>query len=116
VAAASLSLLTIGPTSSAWHLYGYALLIGLGYAVGAAMNPILSGRFFAGRHFGILLGIFNTFYQGGAAAGVWLAGYIHDLTGSYRLSLFGSIASVGLAALCVWLAAPRRVPAPSGSP
>lgn len=109
VAAASLTLLTIGPASSAWSLYGYAALIGFGYAVGAAMNPILSGRFFTGRHFGVILGTLNTFYQGGAAASIWLAGYVHDLTGSYRVSLLGSVVSVSLAAGCVWLAAPRRL-------
>ncbi len=109
VAAAILTLLTIGPASSAWSLYGYAMLIGLGYAVGAAMNPILSGRFFTGRNFGVILGTLNTFYQAGAAAAIWLAGYAHDLTGNYRLPLLGCIASVGLAVGCVWLAAPRRI-------
>jgi MFS family permease len=109
IAAASLTLLAIGPASPTWNLFGYAILIGFGYAVSASMNPILSGRFFAGRHFGIILGTLNTFYQGGAAASIWLAGYAHDVTGSYRLPLLGAIASVCLAAGCVWLAAPRRI-------
>lgn len=109
VAAASLSLLAIGPASSAWVLYGYAIFIALGYAVSASMNPILSGRFFMGRRFGIILGTLNTFYQGGAAAAIWLAGYAHDVTGSYRIPLLGAIASACLAAGCVWLAAPRRI-------
>jgi MFS family permease len=109
VAAACLTLLGIGLGSSVWSLYGYAILIGLGYAMSATMNPILSGRFFMGQHFGVILGTLNTFYQGAAAAGIWLAGYAHDLTGSYRLPLFGSIASVCLAAGCVWLGAPRRI-------
>ncbi len=109
VAGASLTLLGIGPASSVWSLYGYAILIGFGYAVSASMNPILSGRFFMGRHFGVILGTLNTFYQGAAAVSIWLAGYAHDVTGSYRLPLLGSIASTCLAAGCVWLAAPRRI-------
>ncbi len=109
VASASLTLLAIGPASPSWNLYGYAILIAFGYAVSASMNPILSGRFFMGRRFGVLLGILNTFYQGAAAVSIWLAGYAHDMTGGYRLPLIGAIASVGLAAGCVWLAAPRRV-------
>ena len=102
-------LLQIGPASSVWLLYGYAGFIGLGYAVAATMNPILSGRFFEGRHFGVILGTLNTFYQGGAAVAIWLAGYAHDVAGSYRSAFLGAIGSVCLAAACAWLAAPRRI-------
>jgi MFS family permease len=110
VVAAILALLTIGPTSSVWSLYGYAILMGFGYAVSASMTPILCGRFFVGRHFGVILGALNTFYQGAGAAGIWLAGYAHDVTGSYRLPFLASILSAAVAAACVWLAAPRRIP------
>ncbi len=109
IVSAILMLLTIDPASSMWTLYGYALLMGLGYSVSPAMTPILSGRFFIGRHFGIILGTLNTSYQAAGASGIWLAGYAHDLTGSYRLPLLGSIASALLALCAVWLAAPRKV-------
>ncbi|HSB69869.1 MAG TPA: MFS transporter [Candidatus Methylomirabilis sp.] len=109
VAAAILVLLQIGPASSVWRLYGYAVLLALGYAVAASMNPIYSGRFFAGRNFGVILGTLNTFYQGGAAVAIWVAGYAHDLTGSYQIPFLGAIVSVGMAASCAWLAAPRRI-------
>lgn len=108
VAAASVNLLVIGPASSVWTLYAYAVFISLGYAVSASMNPILSGRFFMGRQFGIILGILNTFYQGGAGVAIWLAGLAHDVIGSYRIPLLGAIVSVSLASGWVWLAAPRR--------
>ena len=110
VVSATLTLLAVGPTSSVWSLYGYAVLMGFGYAVSPAMTPILSGRFFVGRHFGVILGALTTFYQAAGASGIWLAGYAHDMTGSYRLPLLGSILSAVLAAGCVWLAAPRRTP------
>ena len=108
--AAILILLVIDSASSVWSLYGFAVLMAFGYAVSPAMTPILSGRFFVGRNFGIILGALNTFYQGAGAAGMWLAGYAHDMTGSYRLPLLGCIVSTCLAAACVWLAAPRRIP------
>ena len=107
--AAVVTLLTIGPSSASWLLYTYALLVASGYAVSAALNPILSSRFFSGPHFGVILGTLATFYHGAAAIAVWLAGHAHDLTGSYRLPLLGSLVSVCLAAGCVWLAAPRRL-------
>lgn len=109
VAAAILLLLQIDSVSSMWSLYAYSILIGLGYAVAASMNPILSGRFFAGRSFGVILGTLNTFYQGGAAIAIWVAGYAHDVTGSYRIPFLGAIVSVAFAASCAWLAAPRRI-------
>ena len=114
VIAAILTLLTIGPTSSVWSLYGYAILMGFGYAVSASMTPILSGRFFVGRQFGVILGTLNTFYQAAGAAGIWLAGYAHDVTGSYRLPFLASILSATVAVFCVWLAAPRRFPPQRG--
>jgi MFS family permease len=107
-AVAILFLLMIGPTSPTAILYGYAILMGFSYAVAAAMTPILAGRFFAGRHFGVILGALNTFYQGAGAASIWLAGYAHDVTGSYRVSFLASILSAVVAVACVWLAAPRR--------
>jgi MFS family permease len=106
--AAALALLAIGPTAPAWLLIAYAVLVASGYAVSAAMNPILSGRFFSGRHFGIILGILATFYHSAAAAAIWLAGHAHDVTGSYRLPLALSTLSICVATGCVWLAAPRR--------
>jgi MFS family permease len=103
------ALLAIGPASEVWLLYAYAFLVASGYAVSAALNPILSSRFFSGPHFGVILGILATFYHGAAAVAIWTAGHAHDLTGSYRLPLLGSLVSVCLAAGCVWLAAPRRL-------
>ena len=103
------ALLAVGPGTEAWGLYGYALLMGFGYAVAPAMTPILSARFFAGGSFGAIFGALNLLHHTGGAFGVWLAGYSHDLTGSYVLSLRASIASVCLALACVSLAAPRRL-------
>ena len=103
-------LLGIGPGSSLWSLYLYAALMGIGYAVSPAMTPIMCGRFFGGPHFGFIFGALNTLYHAGGAAGVWLAGYAHDLTGSYRLPFSASIVSVACTIVLIWLAAPRRIP------
>ena len=105
-------LMAMTPASSAWTLYAYAILMGFGYAVSPAMTPMLSGRFFAGPHFGAILGGLSVFYHTGGAIGVWMAGHVHDLTGSYHVALVAAmlcaLAGVGTA----WLAAPRRVTAP----
>lgn len=113
VIAGILVLLGVGPASPLWSLYAYALLMGVGYSVSPAMTPIMCGIFFAGPHFGVIFGCLNILYHAGGAAGVWLAGYAHDLTGNYRLSFSASMASATIAVLLVWLAAPRRLRVPS---
>ena len=105
-------LLGIGPSSPLWSLYAYALLMGVGYSVAPAMTPIMCGIFFAGPHFGVIFGCLNMLYHAGGAAGVWVAGYVHDLTGDYRLSFLASIVSAAATVVLVWLAAPRRLRAP----
>jgi hypothetical protein len=80
-----------------------------GYAVSPAMTPILSARFFSGPHFGMIFGAVNILYHFGGATGVWMAGYAHDITGTYRAAFLGSMLSAAIAAGCVWLAAPRRI-------
>jgi predicted MFS family arabinose efflux permease len=106
-------LLGIGPVSPLWHLYLYAALMGVGYAVSPAMTPIMCGLFFGGPHFGVIFGALNTLYHAGGASGVWLAGYAHDLTGNYHLPFSASIASVTATAFLIWLVAPRHIPAKS---
>jgi len=109
VIAGIIVLLLIGPASPLWSLYAYAVLMGVGYAVSPAMTPVIGERFFGGRHFGLIFGALNLLYHATGAAAVWLAGYAHDLTGSYRLPLLVSIVSAVAAAVCVWVAAPRRL-------
>jgi MFS family permease len=111
IVAGIFALLAIGPETAAWALAVYAILMGVGYSVSPALSPIMSGRFFGGASFGLIFGALNTLYQLGGAAGIWLAGYAHDRTGSYRVAFLASILCVLLSAGCAWLAAPRRRPA-----
>jgi predicted MFS family arabinose efflux permease len=102
-------LMALSPALPVGAHYAYVALMGFGYALSPAMTPILTGRFFSGRHFGALFGAVNILYHLGGAAGVWAAGRVHDVTGEYSWALVGSILSALAAAACVWVAAPRRV-------
>ena len=80
----------------------------LGYALTSVMGPIVA-EIFEGPHYGSILGTITVALLGGGAAGPWVAGVIHDATGSYRLAFLLAIACCAISAAAVWIAAPRTV-------
>jgi MFS family permease len=79
----------------------------LGYAVTSVMGPIVA-EIFEGRHYGFF-GTATVALTGGGAAGPWIAGVVHDKTGSYRLAFLLTIGCCAVSAAGVWIAAPRKV-------
>ena len=63
--------------------YVYAVLIGLGYAATAPLTPAVASDLFGGPHFPRIFGVLHATNSFGGAVGVWTAGYIFDVTGSY---------------------------------
>jgi cyanate permease len=51
---------------------------------------------------------------GGGAAGPWVAGALHDATGSYAPAFWICIGCSGLSAVAIWRAAPRQIRAVAG--
>jgi len=89
----------------------YAMVISqgfLGYAAVAIMGPI-AAEIFDGPHFGSIFGTLTVALIGGGAAGPWVTGVIHDVTGSYRLAFVLAIACCAVSAAAIWIAAPRKV-------
>jgi MFS family permease len=80
----------------------------LGYAVTSVMGPIVA-EIFEGRHYGAIFGCVTVALIGGGAVGPWMAGVIHDATGSYRLAFMLSIACCAVSAAAIWMAAPGKV-------
>jgi MFS family permease len=80
----------------------------LGYAMTSVMGPIVA-EIFEGRHYGVIFGTVTVALTGGGAAGPFVAGVIHDATGSYRLAFLLAIACCGISAAAIWMAAPRKV-------
>ena len=80
----------------------------LGYALTSVMGPIVA-EIFEGPHYGAVFGMLTVALIGGGAAGPWVTGVIHDMTGSYRLAFLLAIALCAVSALAIWLAAPRKV-------
>ena len=80
----------------------------LGYAVTSVMGAIVA-EIFEGPHYGAIFGAITVALTGGGAAGPWVAGAIHDATGSYRLAFLLAIACCIMSAASIWIAAPRKV-------
>jgi len=90
-------------------LYAMVLSQGfLGYALASVMGPIVV-EIFEGPHYGSIFGTITIALIGGGAAGPWIAGAIHDASGSYRLAFALIIGGCVASAVAVWLAAPRKV-------
>jgi MFS family permease len=80
----------------------------LGYALTSVMGPIVA-EIFEGPHYGSIFGTITIALIGGGAAGPWMAGAIHDETGSYRLAFVLIIAFCLVSIIAIWIAGPRKV-------
>jgi MFS family permease len=108
------ALISLEHAPSNMTLYVMVLSQGfLGYALTSVMGPIVA-EIFDGPHYGSIFGSITVALIGGGAAGPWIAGVIHDATGSYRLAFILAIACCITSAAAIWIAAPRKVRLVSG--
>jgi MFS family permease len=104
---AALLALAAGPSQPL--LYVMVLSQGLlGYAMTSVMGPIVA-EIFEGPHFGSIFGLLTVALIGGGAAGPFIAGMVHDRTGSYGGAFILSIALCLVSIVAVWRAAPGKV-------
>jgi OFA family oxalate/formate antiporter-like MFS transporter len=66
-----------------WAFYLFGVLFGFFYSGLVPIFPTLLGKFFGLSAMGTIYGFFGTSYCVAAIGGPLLAGYIHDITGSY---------------------------------
>jgi len=89
--------------------YFYAFLFAMGYAVTAALPPVITGDFFGGSTYGRIFGTLTIANGLGGAFGAWLAGLIYDQVRSYLPAFLLVIVCFLLASYCIWKAAPRKM-------
>lgn len=80
----------------------------LGYAATSVMGAIVA-EIFEGPNFGAIFGAITVALILGGAFGPWMAGLVHDATGSYRLAFALALGGCLVSAAAIWLAAPRKV-------
>ncbi|NWF92116.1 MAG: MFS transporter [Syntrophaceae bacterium] len=89
--------------------YSYALCFGMGYAVTAALPPLITADLFEGHAYGGIFGSLMIFVGIGGAFGAWFAGFIHDWTGTYIPLFMIMIIFTIVACLNLWWVAPRKI-------
>jgi MFS family permease len=85
----------------------------LGYGLTSIMGAVVL-EIFQGRHFGSIFGSVMLIALAGGAAGPWVTGFLHDLSGNYALAFAIGIGVSGLSAFAIWMASPGKVRAVAG--
>jgi len=89
--------------------YFFATFFGMGYAVTAALPPLITADFFEGRAYGSIFGSLMIFIGIGGAFGAWFAGFLYDQVGNYLPVFIILIGCALFSSLNIWWAAPRRI-------
>jgi len=107
-------LFLIKDTSHPWLSFMYAVFFGLGIGTAAPVFFTTVADLFQGRHFGSIQGAVVLGFSLGGAIAPWLAGFLHDKTGSYFSTFLILLGSLLISILLMWLVAPRKIwPVPS---
>lgn len=107
IALSALSLLICDPGKRVF-VYLFVLFFGMGWGATAPSFMAVAADLFRGQHFGAIYGFFESAMYLTSVVGVWLAGYISDVTGTYNFAFVLVIVSVMLSVVFLWLTAPRK--------
>jgi MFS family permease len=102
-------LFLIKDTSHPWLSFFHAVFFGLGIGTAAPVFFTTVADLFQGRHFGSIQGAVVLGFSLGGAIAPWLAGFLHDRTGSYFSTFLILLGSLLISLLLMWLVAPRKI-------
>jgi len=109
VRAAVIAVFVLVPVSEVTVLV-FAAAMGLLWLSTVPLTSGLVAQIFGPRYMATLFGIVFFSHQVGAFLGVWLGGYLFDVTGSYQMVWWVSVALGVLASLLQWPIDERRLP------
>src|SRR6201991_3730431 len=85
----------------------------LGYGLTSVMGAVVV-EIFQGKHYGSIFGTIMLAALAGGAAGPWVTGVVHDVSGSYTIAFVIGIGVSALSAIAIWQASPRKIRAAPG--
>jgi MFS family permease len=104
-----LALLALPSHPARWLVYVMVAAQGLlGYGLASVFGAIPM-ELFQGARYGSIFAVLNLASNAGAGTGPWVAGLVHDRTGSYAPAFWIAIACSAVSVAAMWLAAPRKV-------
>jgi len=89
---------------------------GFGFGMRIAQLSTIPADVFAGPHLGAILGVVQAGGGLGGAIGPFLAGWLFDVTNSYRLAFLTACVAVAGSAVAAWFAARPMAGAPAPRP
>jgi len=95
--------------SQFWMPFLFAACFGLAFGPAIPVLFVTVADLFQGRHFGSIQGAIMVGLSLGGAISPWLAGFLHDKTGSYFVTFFMLLAFLVVPAVLMWRLAPRKV-------
>ena len=99
---------------SLWLVYLMVFTQGaLGYGLTSIMGAVVL-EIFQGADYGSIFGTIMLAALAGGAAGPWVTGLLHDMTGDYTIAFAIGIVVSLLSALAIWRASPGKVRAVAG--
>jgi len=103
------ALLALPAHPERWLVYVMVVSQGLlGYGAASVFGAIPM-ELFQGVRYGSIFAVLNLASNAGAGSGPWVAGLVHDYTGSYAPAFWLAIACSVVSVAAMWLAAPRKV-------
>jgi len=110
LSAVAVSLLfLIHDASRPWLAFTFAVFFGLGIGTAAPVFFATVADLFHGRYFGTIQGAVVLGFSLGGAVAPWLAGFLHDKTGTYFTTFFILLGSLLISTVLMWLIAPQKV-------
>ena len=108
-ATGSAMLFLLGEGSPAWFPALIAAVTGLSVGAGPCVFYATVGDLFHGNNYGAIVGMMVMGFALGGTLSPWLAGYLHDTTGSYFSTYILLVVSLVATATMMWLVAPRKL-------
>jgi MFS family permease len=103
------TLLLIQDASHPWMPFIFAVCYGLGMGVASTLVSVTAADLFHGKAFGSIQGTIMFGFSMGGAISPWLAGFLHDRSGSYSIIFSIVVGSLLVCAFLMWLIAPRKI-------
>ena len=110
----AISLVVLALASSYWMLIVFAIFAGIGWGARVPAMQAMRAEYFGGKAFGTIMGFSSLVVMFGMILGPLFAGFVYDVTGSYRGAFMVLSGAALVGAVFFWLAVRPAPPVAQG--